>query len=404
MAKIIWQMPLHNRCDTGAIQPPLQWRCRRRIAANGRIHKATWIWGMNINEISHVSNKAVSLRIPSSWISRGHWRNISPSIRMLNVPNYTQQCYGHSTLKIRPSVTSLVWVISEYTCQRWSRDPSLYTLINSALPLDKMATISQTIFHARFREWKFCIFYINVTKVCSWGPNSQRPSISLYSGLAPKKRQAIIWTNADPIRWRIYAARMREESIIGQCTTFCFRWERVSVSYGIMDIMSRYTNMYLSEHLVNFFYSLFPRTPLCYMDAKTCIISVDSKELKMVCCRTHWAYEMRVISCYPDVCRSLRWRHNGRDGVLNHQPYGCLLNRLFRLRSERTSKLRVTGLCAGNSPGTSEFPAQMASNAENVSISWRHHLPWDNSAHAFWWDWRYAYGSLFSTGQLSMTQ
>ena len=37
------------------------------------------------------------------------------------------------------------------------------------------------------------------------------------------------------------------------------------------------------------------------------------------------------------------------------------------------SKLRVTGLCAGNSPGTGEFPAQMASYAENVSIWWRHH-------------------------------
>ena len=36
-------------------------------------------------------------------------------------------------------------------------------------------------------------------------------------------------------------------------------------------------------------------------------------------------------------------------------------------------KLRVTGLCAGNSPVTGEFPAQMASNAENVSIWWRHH-------------------------------
>ena len=40
---------------------------------------------------------------------------------------------------------------------------------------------------------------------------------------------------------------------------------------------------------------------------------------------------------------------------------------------EKTSKLRVTGLCAGNSPGTVEFPAQMASNAENASIWWRHH-------------------------------
>ena len=73
-------------------------------------------------------------------------------------------------------------------------------------------------------------------------------------------------------------------------------------------------------------------------------------------------------------CKPLRWRHNGHDGVSNHQPHHCLLNRLFGCRSKKTSKLRVTGLCAGNSPGTGEFPAQMASNAENVSIWWRHHF------------------------------
>ena len=57
----------------------------------------------------------------------------------------------------------------------------------------------------------------------------------------------------------------------------------------------------------------------------------------------------------------------------NHQPHHCLLSRLFGHRSKKTSKLRVTGHCAGNSPGTGEFPAQMASNAENISIWWRHH-------------------------------
>ena len=75
------------------------------------------------------------------------------------------------------------------------------------------------------------------------------------------------------------------------------------------------------------------------------------------------------------ICRSftLRWRHNGRNSVSNHQPHHCLLNRLFRRRSKETSKLRVTGLCVGNSPGTGEFPAQMASYAETVSIWWLHH-------------------------------
>ena len=42
-------------------------------------------------------------------------------------------------------------------------------------------------------------------------------------------------------------------------------------------------------------------------------------------------------------------------------------------RWKKTSKFRVTGLCAENSPGTGEFPAQIASNAEHVSIWWRHH-------------------------------
>ena len=71
---------------------------------------------------------------------------------------------------------------------------------------------------------------------------------------------------------------------------------------------------------------------------------------------------------------SLPWRHNGHDGASSHQPNECLLNRSSRRRSKKTSKLRVTGLCVGNSPETGEFPAQMASNAEKVSIWWRHHV------------------------------
>ena len=77
---------------------------------------------------------------------------------------------------------------------------------------------------------------------------------------------------------------------------------------------------------------------------------------------------LRIIRTYP-----LQWRHNGRDSVSNYQPPVCLLSRVIRRRSKKTSKLRVTGLCVGNSPETGEFPAQRASNAENTSIWWRHH-------------------------------
>ena len=39
-------------------------------------------------------------------------------------------------------------------------------------------------------------------------------------------------------------------------------------------------------------------------------------------------------------------------------------------------------ICARNSPGTGEFPAQMASNAGNFSLWWRHHT---YEIHLGWW-------------------
>ena len=72
--------------------------------------------------------------------------------------------------------------------------------------------------------------------------------------------------------------------------------------------------------------------------------------------------------------KSLLWHHDGRDGVSNQQPHDRLLklNCLFRRRSKYTSKLRVTGRCAGNSPVTSELPEQTVDNTASVSIWWRH--------------------------------
>ena len=61
---------------------------------------------------------------------------------------------------------------------------------------------------------------------------------------------------------------------------------------------------------------------------------------------------------------SLQWRHNECIGVSNHQPRDCLHNCLFKAQIKENIK----------APGTGEFPAQMASNAENVSIWWRHHV------------------------------
>ena len=81
-----------------------------------------------------------------------------------------------------------------------------------------------------------------------------------------------------------------------------------------------------------------------------------------------------IISLYLFNCDcefagvTIQWRRNERDGVSNRQPCDDLPFRLFRRKSKKTSKLRVTGLCEGTSSVNGEFPAQRASNAKNVSI------------------------------------
>ena len=70
---------------------------------------------------------------------------------------------------------------------------------------------------------------------------------------------------------------------------------------------------------------------------------------------------------------ALQWCHNERSGIWNHQPHDCLLNHLFKCRSKKTSKLCVTGLCAGNSLVIGQFSAKRARNTENVSIWLCHH-------------------------------
>ena len=103
-------------------------------------------------------------------------------------------------------------------------------------------------------------------------------------------------------------------------------------------------------------------------------VNVQCVIIALLDCRNNGEFMQSETSTHiPVVPNALEWCHNGCDGVLNHQPHDCLLNRLFRRRSKKTSKLRVTGLCKGNPPVTGGFPSQRASNAENFSIWWRHH-------------------------------
>ena len=84
----------------------------------------------------------------------------------------------------------------------------------------------------------------------------------------------------------------------------------------------------------------------------------------------NWFYhynKTKIRKSITVTSKWVRWRPNspGLD---------CLVNRLFRRRSKKISKLRVTGLCDENSSIIGEVPAQRASEEENVSIWWRPHV------------------------------
>ena len=137
--------------------------------------------------------------------------------------------------------------------------------------------------------------------------------------------------------------------------------------HNFLRIRNTIDRCYAAEKNIFFVWFMWRMMP----EKSLCVLAVWSLCFSTDICWDRRAGTIREENLYV---YSLQWHHNGCDGVLSHQPYDCLLNRLSKRRSKKTPKLCVTGLCAGNSPVTGKFPVQMASNAENVSIWWRHHV------------------------------
>ena len=96
---------------------------------------------------------------------------------------------------------------------------------------------------------------------------------------------------------------------------------------------------------------------LCIWNSLCHYVFYDNKRIwkikSMAGCLNCHQTRASVTSTRSHEAHALQWRHDVRHGVSNHQPHDCLLNRLFRRGSKKTSKLRVTGLCEGwpvNSP------------------------------------------------------
>ena len=95
-----------------------------------------------------------------------------------------------------------------YICVIWgmllTNPPRWWNIqILTHLPTDKMAAISQTIFSDAFLWIKRFWFWLKF----QWSLSVRvQLTIGLDNGLVPHRRQAIIWTNANPFHWSIYVA------------------------------------------------------------------------------------------------------------------------------------------------------------------------------------------------------
>ena len=163
-----------------------------------------------------------------------------------------------------------------------------------------------------------------------------------------------------------------------QHSLFC----HILVDCYIVSILVLIHQSILQQHdIVEYSLPQLLRHPLT-LDVTSIILYINNIKRNSFILLTTWGMTVSCLVDHFDVCleslawsHALQWCHSGHDGVSNHRRLHCLLNPLFRRRSRKTSKIRITGLCVGNSLVTSEFPTHMASNAENVSI-WKGCIEW----------------------------
>ena len=122
--------------------------------------------------------------------------------------------------------------------------------------------------------------------------------------------------------------------------SLCFGFKRHETCYyiGLVPLSSGETRDTLGVVI------LLCISPLCAISHLSWSILMQPQEMQSFSWSCWWLYPVlykhQIYVRLVMWLTSLQWRHNGRDGVSNHQRLDCLLNRFYRRRSKKTSKLR----------------------------------------------------------------
>ena len=99
--------------------------------------------------------------------------------------------FRHHYVKLLMRSCEFFWHFENELVTHWGRDT--------------MVTILQMKFWNAFSQMKMFYFDWNWIEIRSWLYNQKFTNIGSDNGLAPNRRQAIIWTNDGLDQWRIYA-------------------------------------------------------------------------------------------------------------------------------------------------------------------------------------------------------
>ena len=136
-----------------------------------------------------------------------------------------------------------------------------------------------------FLEWKRQNSDSNFTEICYQESNWQQASIGSGNSLAPNRRQAITWTNADPVYWCIYAAYMRGDEL----------WPRQNGRHLQDDI---FKCIFLKENTwisINISLKFVPKGPFNNIPALVRIIAWGNPVTKPL-------FEPMVVSLLTHIC------------------------------------------------------------------------------------------------------
>ena len=231
-------------------------RYRNTWIKSARLRTSIPLWGgttgdlWNIHYIHivsstpHTCKMKENIKIPHYWslVGRQNWWPIESPHK---VPAMPKALINHAIPGLRVFLLFVNIMETTLTQERKviSHHWKLYCYFNipywktqkkhlTHLPLDKM----QTIFSTTFYWMKILEFRFKFTEICSYGPNWQSVSTGSGNGLAPTRRQAIIWTNADLVQWRIYAALGGDElSFSYQCAE-CWPEARIKCPQNLVHI------------------------------------------------------------------------------------------------------------------------------------------------------------------------